>query len=90
MKSKQCVKSEFLTKKVMEQKNTVVEDNAMDVFMDGPFMQWVSKIFSLKTPDFKPLNFSAPWISRSSKTLVLARPDQWRLSPQHLAKFVSR
>ena len=31
----------------MEQKNTVVEDNAMDVFMDGPFMQWVSKIFSL-------------------------------------------
>jgi len=27
--------------KVMEQKNTVVEDNAMDVFMDGPFMQWL-------------------------------------------------
>ena len=25
----------------MEQKNTVVEDNAMDVFMDGPFCQWV-------------------------------------------------
>ena len=34
-------------KKVMEQKNTVVEDNAMDVFMDGPFMQWVSKLFSI-------------------------------------------
>lgn len=56
-------------KKVMEQKNTVVEDNAMDVFMDGPFMQWVSKIFSLIIPDFKTLIFQLRGFPEAPKRL---------------------
>ena len=27
----------------MDNNKTVVEDNAMDLFMAGPFLQWVSK-----------------------------------------------
>lgn len=58
--------------KVMEQKNTVVEDNAMDVFMDGPFMQWVrqkcfwSLVIRIKTwtffssVDFQKLRNACP------------------------------